>query len=553
MSREEAPPAEPRHVPDVLETLAQLPNDEVFTPPKLADAMLGVLPAQVWHEPNFKWLDPATKSGVFLREAYKHLMIGLSSWQPDPDQRRRHILRNMLYGSAITTLSADIARRSVYQTKDATGASVVDSAITDWVVEFGTEAGNIEYSATDHTIGSDGRCEICRAPEALVRDKRETYAYAFNHGTYPTQEIEDMKFDVIVGNPPYQISAEGTNRTMPIYQQFVERAIDMDPKYVLMITPSRWFTGGLGLDEFRDRMINDRRLAKVVDNPKIFDCFPQAKIRGGVSYFLWDRDHDGDCEVSTRIDGTVVSTAVRDLRRGHGVLVRDNKASTIIEKVLAKKLESIEDWFLPRLAFNQNWRTNFRGESDEPFEGGVPIIHNSGVGYVRTEVLERNSEYIAAWKVLLPKASSGDTAQDESGRIIDVVLGEPIAVCPGSVCTESYFVAGVQTTREECANYAEFLATKFVRFLVLQRKATQDITSERFRFVPALRMSQPWTDADLYRQFGLTDDEVAHIEASIKPRSVNLSLDSPVPASHLPGGRKHRARGGSADQEAGDE
>jgi site-specific DNA-methyltransferase (adenine-specific) len=538
-------PAESKHIPDVLETLAQLPNDEVFTPPKVANAMLDILPIEVWSEPSFKWLDPATKSGVFLREAYKRLMVGLASWEPDPDRRRSHILRSMLFGSAITTLSADIARRSVYQTKDATGASVVDPAISDWVVKFGSTAGNIEYTETDHTIGADGRCDVCRAPEALVRDERETYAYAFNHGTYPTKEMDDVKFDVIVGNPPYHISAEGTNRTMPIYQQFVERAIDMDPKYVLMITPSRWFTGGLGLDDFRDRMIGDRRLAKIVDNPKIFDCFPQAKIRGGVSYFLWDRDHDGDCEVSTRIDGNVVSTAVRDLRRGHGVLVRDNKASTIVEKVLAKRHGSVEDWFLPRLAFNPTWRTNFRGDTDEATPGSVPIIHNSGAGYVHIKDFERNADLVDEWKVLLPKASSGDTAQDESGRIVDVVLGEPIAIHPGSVCTESYFVAGVHSSREECANFARFLATKLVRFLVLQRKATQDITSERFRFVPALPMSQPWNDPELYDHFDLSDDEIAHIEASIKPRSVNLSLDSPVPESHLPGGRKHRPTGDS--------
>lgn len=548
-----APAPESLHVPDVLETLAQLPNDEVFTPPKVANAMLDILPAEVWSEPAFKWLDPATKSGVFLRESYKRLMVGLAAWQPDPDLRRAHILRDMLYGSGITPLSADIARRSVYQTKDATGDSVADPTILDWVVRFGTSAGNIEYSSTEHTIGSDGRCEICRAPEALVRDDRENYAYAFNHGTYPTEEMDDMKFDVIVGNPPYQISAEGTNRTLPIYQQFVERAIDMDPKYVLMITPSRWFTGGLGLDDFRDRMINDRRLAKIVDNPKIFDCFPQAKIRGGVSYFLWDREHDGDCEVSTRVDGTVTSTATRDLRRGHGVIVRDNKASAIIEKVLAKQAGSIEDWFLPRLAFNQNWRTNYRGESSEPFDGGIPIIHNSGVGFVRTESFERNEGTVSDWKVLLPMASSGDTAQDESGRIVDVVLGEPIALFPGSVCTETYFVAGRPATKDDCENYAHYLATKFVRFLVLQRKSTQHITSDRFRFVPALSMSQLWTDAALYEHFDLSDDEIAHIEASIKPRSVNLSLDSPIPASHLPGGRKHRSTDETTMDEVGEE
>ena len=531
---------ETAHVPDVLETLAQLPNDEVFTPPKVANAMLDILPDEVWSDPELKWLDPATKSGVFLREAYKRLMVGLADWQPDPTKRRAFVLREMLFGSAITTLSADIARRSVYQTKDATGASVVDPAISDWVVEFGTAAGNIEYTETDHTIGTDGRCDVCRAPEALVRDERETYAYAFSHRTYPTEEMNDVKFDVIVGNPPYQISAEGTNRTMPIYQQFVERAIDMDPKYVLMITPSRWFTGGLGLDDFRDRMIGDRRLTKIVDNPKIFDCFPQAKIRGGVSYFLWDRDHDGDCEVSTRIDGTVISTATRDLRRGHGVLVRDNKASTIIEKVLAAGHGSVEEWFFPQLAFNQTWRTNFRGHSEEPFDGGVPIIHNSGVGYVRIADFERNADLVDKWKVLLPMASSGDTSQDESGRIVDIVLGEPIAVAPGSVCNQTYYVAGSFDSAGASENYASYLATKFVRFLVLQRKSTQHITSERFRFVPAVPMSERWNDPKLYSHFDLSDDEVAHIEASIKPRSVNLSLDSPIPESHLPGGRKHR-------------
>lgn len=540
MSVGDLAPAESEHTPDVLETLAQLPNDEVFTPPKVANAMLDILPAEVWSEPSLKWLDPATKSGVFLREIYKRLMVGLASWEPDPAARRSHILRSMLFGSAITTLSADISRRSVYQTKDATGAGVMDTAIAEWVVKFGDAAGNIEYTETVHTIGKGNRCEVCRAPEALVRDKRETYAYAFNHGTYPTKEMDDVKFDVIVGNPPYQISAEGTNRTMPIYQQFVERAIDMDPKYVLMITPSRWFTGGLGLDDFRDRMISDRRLSKIVDNPKIFDCFPQAKIRGGVSYFLWARDHDGDCEVSTRVDGTVVSTAVRDLRRGHGVLVRDNRASTVIEKVLAKGTGSVETWFMPQLAFNQTWRTNFRGHEERPAAGCVPIVHNCGVGYVYRESFTRNEDLIDRWKVLLPMASSGDTAQDESGRIVDLVLGEPIALAPGSVCNQTYYVAGVFDTSMEAKNYAHFLATKFVRFLVLQRKSTQHITSERFRFVPALPMAEEWTDSTLYSHFGLSEEEILHVEASIKPRSVNLSLDSPIPTSHLPGGRKYK-------------
>ena len=534
MSGIATPQTEPAHVPDVLETLAQLPNDEVFTPPKVANAMLDILPSGVWSDPQLKWLDPATKSGVFLREAYKRLMVGLAPWQPDPDERRAHILQEMLFGSAITTLSADIARRSVYQTKDATGASVVDPAIADWVVEFGSAAGNIEYTETDHTIGTDGRCDVCRAPEALVRNERETYAYAFNHGTYPTEEMNDVKFDVIVGNPPYQISAEGTNRTMPIYQQFVERAIDMDPKYVLMITPSRWFTGGLGLDDFRDRMIGDRRLAKIVDNPKLFDVFPQVEVKGGVSYFLWDRDHDGDCEFSTRIDGQVRTTATRDLREGFGVVIRDNEASEIIRRVLKASAASVEDWFMPRLAFSQAWRTNFRGDSSDAFPDAIPLIHNSGVAYVRRSSFERNIDLVDRWKVLIPKAGDGH------GREVSYVIGEPIAVAPGSVCTESYFVAGSFDNAVECENYAKYLSTKFARCLVLQRKSTQDITADRFRFVPALSMKRGWTDEELFDEFGLTKKHRAYIDGVIAPREPTLSLESPVPDSHLPEGRKHK-------------
>jgi len=538
-------PADSLHVPDVLETLAQLPNDEVFTPPKVANAMLDILPAGVWSTPDYCWLDPAAKSGIFLREVFKRLMVGLRGWQPDPVKRRDHVLRNMLYGAAITSLSADIARRSVYQTKDATGASVVDAAIKDLVVAFDNLDGNIKYVETEHTIVS-GRCVICRAPEALVRDQRETYAYSFNHGTYPTEEMRDMKFDVILGNPPYQIGSDGNTRTMPIYHQFVQRAIAMEPKYVLMITPSRWFTGGLGLDEYRDQMINDRRLVKLVDNPKLFDVFPQVEIKGGVSYFLWDRDYDGDCEFSTRVAGRVVSTATRDLREGHGVVIRDNEASAIVHKVLSVGLDSIERWFLPALAFNQNWRTNFRGE-DEPFDGSVPLIHGTGVSHVVEADFERNFDHVWSWKVLIPKAGDGH------GREVSYVIGEPIALAPGSACNQTYFVAGTFASREETENFAFYLTTKFVRFLVLQRKATQDITADRFRFVPALPMTRRWTDKGLYKKFKLTAEEIAYVEAVIAPRDLTLSLDSPIPDTHLPGGRKYRAGDAPEDEDSEDE
>lgn len=359
-----------------------------------------------------------------------------------------------------------------------------------------------------------------------------------------------MKFDVIVGNPPYQIDSDGNTRTMPIYQKFVDQAIALDPRYVLMITPSRWFAGGLGLDDFRARMIADRRLAKLVDNPKIFDCFPGVKIRGGVSYFLWNREHDGDTEFSTRIDGTIRSTVRRDLRKGDGVLVRDNRAAVITERVAQHGYPSVEETFGPQVPFGL--RTNFSGSLDLPFPNSIPVIYGTRVGYVRDDQLERNHVWVGRWKVLLPKAGSGDTPLDNEGNIVDVVTGAPIALAPGSACTQTYFVAGVFDSAIETENYANYLATKFVRFLVLQRKVTQDITPDRFRFAPMLDMTRSWTDEDLYEHFNLTNEEREYINLTIKPRSVNFSLNSPIPASHLPGGSKHRP-GAGADASESDE
>jgi site-specific DNA-methyltransferase (adenine-specific) len=523
-----------QHVPDILDCLAQLSNDEVPTPPKLARAMLDLLPSEVWGMADYAWLDPFCKSGIFLREAAARLLEGLSDQIAAFAQRREHIYKRMLWGTSITEMTGLISRRSLYYSRDASGDCSV--------VRFDTKPGNLPFVSAEHTFNADGKCQVCGAPEDLERGEgRENYAYSFVHGAYPTKEMSGMKFDVIVGNPPYQIDSDGNTRTMPVYQLFVDAAIAMNPRHVVMITPSRWFTGGLGLDAYRTRMIADRRLKVIVDNPRIYDCFPGVKIRGGVSYFHWERDHDGDCEFSTRINGAVVSTRRRDLRAGEGVLIRDNRAADIVDKVKSEATKTLADVVSSRIPFGASLTTNFKLDRATPFEGSIPLILSSRVGYIRPDQIERRHEWIDRWKVLLPKASSGDTPLDEGGNIVDVVLGEPIAVAPGSVCTDTYLVVGVLDTCEETENYANYLATKFVRFLALQRKTTQDMTPERFRFIPMLDMSRPWTDIDLYARFGLTEAEAAYIEASIKPRSVNLSLDSPIPASHLPGGRKYRS------------
>lgn len=533
------------HVPDILDCLAQLSNDEVPTPPKVARSMLDTLPDHVWREPNYRWLDPCCKSGVILREAAVRLLEGLSDWEPDFEKRRDHIFRNMLYGTSITTMTGMISRRSLYCARDASGEFSV--------VKFNNPNGNLPFIPTQHQF-LRGRCAVCGSPESLEREGRENYAYSFIHGSYPTEETQDMKFDVIAGNPPYQVGTDGYGATAStIYQLFVEKAIAMEPRYVVMIIQSRWFAGGKGLNEFRDKMIHDRRIAAMVDNPKIFDCFPGVKIRGGVSYFLWDREHDGDCEFTTKVDGKIVSVATRDLRGGEGVLVRDNRAVPIIEKVKGKTAESAESQCTVTKPFGLTMRSNYKGSVPEPFEGAIPLIYNNRIGYSRPDQIQRNHQWIDKWKVLLPRASSGDTPVDDQGRIVDVVLGEPIALAPGSACTQTYFIVGMFGSRKETENYAHYVATKFVRFLVLQRKMTQDVTADCFRFVPMLDMKKRWTDAEIYKHFGLAKDEIDYIESTIKTRSVNLSLDSPIPASHLPGGYKYRVSGSDEADESGDD
>lgn len=523
-------------LPDILDVIAALSSDAIPTPPLLARALLDTLPSEVWSDPSLKWLNPASKSGSILREVSKRLMVGLEDWEPDLNKRASHILKNMIFAASTTQIHGEMSRRSVYVSRDASGEHSI--------VNFENAAGNILFVPGEHDyrVNRDGRasgpCKICSAPPKLERGaKRENYAYSFIHDSYPTGEMKDMQFDVIVGNPPYQ-TGDGSTSESPLYHLFIEAAIALNPKYLAMIVPSRWFSGGKGLDEFRTKMIQDRRIRTIVDNPKLFDCFPGVEIKGGVNYFLWDRDYDGDCQFFTRIDGQIISENTRDLRSGDGVVIRDNKASSIVDKCRPKTVEdSLVPYFSSQFPFGQALTTNYAGARDEPFTASVPLIFGSHVGYVALDAIEKNHEKIEKWKVILPKAGDGH------GRETSYVYGEPIALAPGSVCTQTYLIAGTFDTRVETENYALFLTSKMVRFLVLQRKSTQDIKPDKFRFVPALDMSRRWSDEDLYHLFGLTKDEIEYVERSIHPREPNLALESAIPTSHLPGGAKYKSPG----------
>lgn len=274
------------HNPDILTCLANLSADEVFTPPKLAAAMLDALPPDLFRRPDTTFLDPVCKSGVFLREIARRLNDGLRDQLPDAQQRVDHILTKQVFGLATSELTAQLARRSVYCSKKADGRFSIATA-------FDRPDGNIRYDRVDHAWNPAGRCAQCGASKGAYDrggdESLEKYAYPFIHGIDPTEAF-GVKFDVIVGNPPYQLGSSGGDAigsfAMPIYQKFVEAAIKLEPRYVTMIIPSRWFAGGRGLDDFRRQMLADRHISVLVDYPDSREVFPGVDIAGGVSYFL---------------------------------------------------------------------------------------------------------------------------------------------------------------------------------------------------------------------------------------------------------------------------
>lgn len=514
--------------PDVLSCIANLSNDEVFTPPEFANRMLDTLAeawaadhdgASLWADSSVRFLDPVTKSGVFLREITRRLVDGLADGIPDLDARVDHVLTRQVFGIGITQITALLARRSLYCSKRANGEHSIARSFDD-------ADGNIWFERTEHTW-KDGRCTYCGASQEVL-DRGgdfETHAYAFIHTDDITARIAElfgdaMQFDVIIGNPPYQLSDGGHGTSAaPIYQLFVEKAFDLDPRYVVMVTPSRWMAGGKGLNDYRERMLSDKRLRAVVDYPKLYEGFPGVKIRGGISYFLWDREHDGPCTVQTIWDGQPTGPPVtRDLD-AYDILVRRNEAVPILEKVRARGEPTLDGRVSSRKPFG--FATNFNGHrSPASMADPIRLFANQRTAWVERVAIETNPEWIDRWKVLMT------AVQGTSAAVETKFLSKPIVAGPKTACTETYLVAGHFDTEAEAERYARYLRTRFVRFLVSLRKHTQHATSGVYAFVPDLPLDQEWTDAKLYKRYGLTEDEVAFIESQVAEHDDTLFEDA---------------------------
>lgn len=496
--------------PDILEVIADLSNDEVFTPPRVANAVLDMLPDEVWRDPNLRWLDPGTKTGVFLREITRRLLDGLAEFIPDEDERLEHILTNMVFGLAITELTGLMARRTLYCSKNAAGPRSV--------VGMSTHSGNVWMRRIEHSYVS-GRCQECGASEEqMERENRDNYAYAFIHevGLEAVRKDIPMRFDVIVGNPPYQMDDVGGHRPVPIYHRFVEQAMALNPRYIAFITPSRWMAGGLGLSEYRSRMLADKRLRALVDYPVASEIFAGVEIKGGVSYFLWDRDHEGTCSVTLRRGDEVVGPFERDLGE-FDVFVRDQRAMPLLRRVIKAGEPSFSDLVASVRPFGDQLRSNFRKfrKSSNGKTSELKLYMNEGSQrrqyWVDDSFVANNIALSRAWKIYLPKAGS-----DGGQRLPDVVLGRPFVGGPKSVCTETYLAIGPFRTKSEAESAMSYLSTRFARFLISLRKPGQDNVPSTFLWLPRQTWDRPWTDEDLFKKYRVTPKEQEYISAMVR-------------------------------------
>lgn len=494
------------HRPDILDCIANLSSDEVFTPPNMVDKVLDALPEEVWSNPSLKWLDPATKTGVFLRQVTYRLMIGLKDKFPDEEERRQHIFQNMIYGIGITELTALMARRSLYTSKNASSK--------ESVAHFESPNGNIDYENRTHTY-VNGNCKYCGNKETDAQlggrgEDQERHAYKFIHLT--PEEASKMKFDVIVGNPPYQLKDGGNGASAaPIYQLFVQQAKKLQPRYMAFIIPSRWFAGGKGLDKFRDEMLNDNRIRIIYDFPDANDCFPGVLIAGGVMYFVWNANEPGKCEIHTIVGDEELPVMSRELNE-FDVFVRENQAVPILKKVKNRNEATLDLTVSSRKPFGL--ATNFSNFDNIDNPNKYKIYSSSQIGarkisYVEKTLVTKGYELIPKWKVLMPKAYRIGSSKD--GGYINAIVAEP-----NSVCTESFVVMDTFNTREDAENFVKYIKTKFFRFLVSLRKITQDATAKVYGFVPNLPMDQLWTDEKLYERYDITPAEQKFIESMIK-------------------------------------
>jgi site-specific DNA-methyltransferase (adenine-specific) len=473
--------------------------------------------ASIWEDSSVTFLDPCTKSGVFLREITRRLTDGLARQIPDLQTRVDHILTKQVFGIGITRLTSLMARRSLYCTKHANGAHSIAQS-------FSNDAGNIWYDRMEHTW-EGSKCVYCGAPKTILDREGaiENYAYAFIHTDNIKSRLAEMfganmQFDVIIGNPPYQMKGgAGGSSDSSIYHLFIEQAKKLQPRFLSMVVPSRWLAGGRGLDEFRREMLDSGNLRILCDYPSARDVFPSVDIMGGVCYFLLSPDHNGPCNVSVDRDGEKTQS-IRMLDE-FDVFVRDLEAVEILRKVIARGEKSVVSILTADTPFGI--ATNYEDYRAEPKEGDIELhLVKSGkrtTGYIARDAIHKNAALIDKWKVLAPKAHGAT-------KIPLTVLGKPWLCQPPSAATQT-FLAFIFDSKSEALSFETYYRTKFFRFLVSTRKITQDALRQTYSWVPIQKWDRQWTDEALYAMYSLTGEQIDHIESIIRPMNGDTNND----------------------------
>lgn len=505
--------------PDVLDCLANLSNDEIFTPPEVANKMIDLLPQELFKNPNTKFLDPACKTGVFLREIAKRLIEGLKDEIPDLQERLDHIYHKQLYGIGITELTSLMSRRTLYYTKYPQSKFSAS--------QFDNPEGNILFHSIKHTWDKN-KCIFCGAPKKIFdRNKGlEEYAYEFIH-TYKPEEIFNMKFDVIISNPPYHLKDGGGtgDSAKSIYNLFIEKAEKLNPKHMIFIVPSRWMKGGKGLNNFRKQMIYNDSIRYIYDFEFAKECFSSLNIDGGVCYFWIDRDYKGKAEYYYKPAGGDVIYSQRYLKNKFSeTVIRDYRQLSIIEKVMLKNETSFSDIVSSRkpfgIATNLFNNPNLYGYSNIPkkaFNNSCKIYGVEGnkggakrrVGYIDKKLLT-NTDGLDKYKVFCSYAYSTTST----------VLPQPIIGKPGEACTETFLKIGNFESKEEANNCVNYIATKFFRALLFFNRIQKNLSKGTFIYIPVQDFSKNWTDKELYDKYNLKDDEIDYIEKLIQPMDI---------------------------------
>ncbi len=542
---------------DILETINNVGNDEVFTPRKVVDMMLDSLPDEVWHNPHYRWLNPATKTGIFEREIAIRLDEGLKDEIPDTEARRKHILQDMIFSIGQTKFTANVARRTLYYccqaNRSCDGIKEDGHYVNGYAIGNGTwfddPEGNIKTPCSDHVM-KKGKCIFCGITEGskyLDANQREKYSYDFIHCSsgYELQAYlsdrffkgdKSVKFDVIIGNPPYHLSdgggGQGTSAT-PIYQKFVNQALSLKPKYASFIIPARWMVKGKGpeLKSFKETFLNQRHVMEFHQYIQSTDCFPND-IPGGVCFFLWNRDYDGKCQFSLHDSKGNVNTSCRYLNEGNvDIILNDPIQTSIINKVLNYMLENginpVSEYVSPRNPFNLSADVLKKPElysklpsfSETEFQNSIRILGTDTSSkrvfrYISNSyVVTKGHEYVGKYKIFAGKATVGGQTLGEAEGIL--VLSQPVLADLGDICTDSYEVLGPFETRQQCINFVNYMRTKFFRYLLACRLGSQNISRKSYAFVPFLSLEQQYCDIELYDIFSLSEEERNRIDMSV--------------------------------------